>query len=688
MHWQQVEFDKALGVWALAVLKDAPTIDQRQDPCGTVLRPLEEAIEAKILSIPEGDAKPQAEEWSVSDLFTSLNNWVSSSSISTYDGDTYADWVELVNCGLWLLRNLEDEVETVDFRENTENILLQRDSGNYLQNGEIVSEGRHSTVFITQTTANTLHGSARQERRWFRIAKDLASSGISHQAVNAAGWCQGIALLRCEHRLAEVTTQEGDRRAALDGKPLTRPQTPIEQRAKDESSSRKKRLTLEELIERRKHGQDMAEDDAWRKVDELYYKMRPYRRARRHLRDRLNSHVSVTHAHSIILVGRELQLMYADRQGLILTTPIHVVHNFPTFLALLFILQRFSQKEWGKLPSLSRGVLRLDGINYDITRPRKFRRPHEIIGPHSWIVATSKGPLAGSRVVAKFSWQDKPTQDLEHNWLMKAWDALPEDRVHLLQCLGWKEYETATTRTIRESFGLDVNNPRRYYVVLLPHFSLVLRELPSRLWLTVFWDCFKVYFKLWKRGICRGSVTDTSMGLRLVKGGEKPWVGVWNDFDHASDTTNSDGNPEAAGSLFESRAGHAGKTRTWYDEVESFLWVGIYDNCIYETLPTDPAPTEKQLELRRCLYQWRYYNNRIIGAQKLFCLSKKEWEEYIPTEEHTENWPWIQKLAELVASEDTAQMEEQDLYDRIITDICEPSLKAWGPDLYNDRLSF
>lgn len=72
---KHVEFNKALGIWALAVLKDGPTAVQHQDPCVTVLRPLKEAIEAKILSIPERDTRPQAdwkfeaEGWSVDNLF-------------------------------------------------------------------------------------------------------------------------------------------------------------------------------------------------------------------------------------------------------------------------------------------------------------------------------------------------------------------------------------------------------------------------------------------------------------------------------------------------------------------------------------------------------------------------------------------------------------------------------------------
>ncbi|TFK64752.1 hypothetical protein BDN72DRAFT_252100 [Pluteus cervinus] len=482
---KEVDFHKALSVWAMAVLKDKPTAEQLQDPSRTVLQPLEEAIKVKVLGVSTEGAEPQAGDWSVNDLFSALNRWVLSSTKYSYWGKSYADWVKLVNCGLWLVRNLEKEVEAVDFRENSENILLQHDGGNHVSNGKIV-EGEFGTVILTQTTANTLHGSARQERRWFSIAKDLAPSRFSDDKAQAAYWHKAMALLRCEHQEADFTPEEHDSLTSLDLKFLKslelpeRPKTPVEEKLEGE----------DEWFKRRPGGglHDIV-PILQLKEEELEYQLRPYEGAKRYLRDRLSSRVNMTHGHAMILVGRHLQLMYADRQGIILTTPIHVVREFPSFLALLFILQRFSPREWGEHPGISRSVLRVGGIRYTLGRGQRFHSPTGIVGTQS-LAAHLQGP-DGKLYAAKFSWQNKATHELEHNWLKKAWDAVPDDGQHLLECLGWKEFDTVTTRTIRESFGLEPGEPRRYYVIVLPPVLKVLRQLKGELWLRIFWDCFK-----------------------------------------------------------------------------------------------------------------------------------------------------------------------------------------------------
>ncbi|TFK64756.1 hypothetical protein BDN72DRAFT_252180 [Pluteus cervinus] len=697
-HAQEVDFHKALSVWATTVLKDKPTAGQLQDTCRTVLQPLEETIKAKVLDVSTAvAAKPQAGDWSVNDLLSALNR-VSSSQCS-HQRDSYADWIKLVNRGLWLVRNLESDIAKVDFRGNTENILLQHDGGNYFQNGEIVDDER-STAIITQTTANALHGSARQERRWFPIAKYLAASRFSDDRARAAHWRKSTALLRCEHQEADFTPEEHDSLTSLDFRFFGSWQLPGRPKAlvdddnyegwdgEDDASKKlwRKSQKLSPGMKRRPGRGPHDVISTWElEQEELAFKSRPYERAKKYLRDRLGWHVNMTHAYAIILTGRQLQMMYADRQGIIVTTPIHVVREFPSFLALLFVLQRFSLKEWGEHPGISKDVLQVGGIRYRIGS-RKFHTPADIVGTQNLIV-----PLLGPNekfYTAKFSWQTKATAELEHSWLKKAWDAAPRDRNHLLECIGWREYDPVTTRTIRECFGLDVGEPRRYYVIVLPDVFITksLRQLNGEHWLRTFWDCFKVYFKLWTLGICHGNVTDTNMVGVPREGNDKEWVGVLINFDHASSPTNLD---EQKGSgIFQSQILHGreggiegdSRPRSWYDEVESFLWVGVYDTCAYGKLPTSPRPTRKQLEIRDSIvFGWYEMesNARVLFGQKMLWLMEEPWDNHLPVVEHEHNWPWIRKLAQVVASEESKQMEDIDLYNVIIAEVCEPSLRSW-----------
>ncbi|KAF8182310.1 hypothetical protein BJ912DRAFT_928663 [Pholiota molesta] len=48
-----------------------------------------------------------------------------------------------------------------------------------------------------------------------------------------------------------------------------------------------------------------------------------------------------------------LWLWYYDRQGIIQSTGIKIFHDFPRFLLLLLIFQRFTQEDWGIIPTLN-----------------------------------------------------------------------------------------------------------------------------------------------------------------------------------------------------------------------------------------------------------------------------------------------------------------------------------------------
>ncbi|TFK64755.1 hypothetical protein BDN72DRAFT_252137 [Pluteus cervinus] len=709
--YQEVDFHKLLAFWATTVLEE-PNGDF--DAHDEVLLPLLRAIETQLLTKYITTTRRPDNKWVLPELFAALDAWVDASSSRT-EKDSYSPWVNLVNCALYLLREFESSVPGVKFRKVSDlNVLLQRNdptSLKYQHNLETVYR-KPDTVFISLATAIDIHPTTSygtDKLKWVAITKKYAPHELEvNDRLLQSHWTWRNVLFQFEHKTAKMTQQEHRYFDLLKASQFHE----LENEAKEAREARKAKEVGEELwdeilaVEEIEGGKEGKEGKKGKKGETPMSASDPGRLPENERNDkhviagiviepkgdltrnpyiqnadysiaRACSHVSIAHALGGILSGRNLRLSRADRQGVLYSTPINIIRDLSSFMALLFVLQRSNQEEWGEHPELSKNQLRLDAASYTLTAGR-YRTPWGITGRQSFVKPARDDN--GMDVAAKFSWQPQNENEREHEWLNKAWDALPNDRDHLLQCLGWREYDTSitTTETIRSSLNLEVGVPRRYYVVVLPVVSFTLRQLTGKEWLRVFWDCFKVYFKLWKKGICQGDVTDTNLAMREDTGSGKPGVGVLIDFDYAS-SAEKPRDKRTGSNIFKSRASHLKKQRIWYDEVESFLWVAVFDSCAYHDLPTKPRPTRQQLAQRKSVLQWALteLENDVCGSKDIF-LRTKGWIGMLPTTLQQGNWVWITKLAEIVAIEGAEKMDDQVLYDRIMADVCEPSLEGDG----------
>ncbi|TFK64758.1 hypothetical protein BDN72DRAFT_846282 [Pluteus cervinus] len=720
LYSQHVPFSQLLSLWSKSIQEGD---DEPQDP----LRQLLDTIKSEILSKYEKDSKhmPRKDKWTVQDLFSALEAWESSSSSD--EKDSYADWANLVNCGLYLVKDLEKKVQGVNFRGKKGNVLLQHnDPNNFTLGHNRPTVRQPSTLFMTQKTADRIHDSHLMPRmesddlRWTETTKKYAT----RPPQTNLGWDE--VLMQFEHRKAKQKTEESEYFAKLQKLEF-----------KELGSSAAVVIVYDEEVGLKVKGNDVQEEEqeeiaAVKEVDDMgpgpIERLRrlkakgavrssprgsnastrvtedlvdarhaaslpfipekdftddPYNQSGEYSAQR-SSHISVIHVLSAVVIGRNLRLIHADRQGVIITDPIHVVRDFPLFLAMLFIFQRFLPEEWGRLPALSGTEFtpNFGDTPTTYTIGDTLYKSWGIVGRHT-IVKSVKSP-DGATYAAKFSWQYRPGKEREHLWLKRAWDALqPSDQVHIPQCIAWEEYGI-TTATIRERLGLplDTGKSRRYYMVLLsPRISGNLRheKMVGKIWLKAFWDCFKVYFKLWKSGICQGDITDTNMGVRVLEDSEhsgnteQGWVGVLIDFDCATDTTNPE--DERTGSrLFKSRAAHLDEQREWYDEVESFLWVGVFRTCVYGD-PPKKEMTEAQAKKKEKLISWgRMQEDALLGA-KTYWLEREGWKGHAAQRKQGANWKWVQELAKIVAAPGAKALGEQGLYDKIIKEVCTPSLE-------------
>ncbi|PPQ69533.1 hypothetical protein CVT26_001791 [Gymnopilus dilepis] len=113
------------------------------------------------------------------------------------------------------------------------------------------------------------------------------------------------------------------------------------------------------------HVQDVRQEVVAGRVQCAYYAL-----------EMLSYSVGVHHAVNLLLIDRILFIWYYDRQGIVQSTGIDIFKDFPRFVALLFLFQRFSLEDWGIIPAFNPEAVDKHGLsNACSTAPKSDKDP-------------------------------------------------------------------------------------------------------------------------------------------------------------------------------------------------------------------------------------------------------------------------------------------------------------------------
>jgi Fungal protein kinase len=96
--------------------------------------------------------------------------------------------------------------------------------------------------------------------------------------------------------------------------------------------------------------------------------------------------------HSNNCLGSLLYICWFDHQGLIGSSAIDVSKDLEGYLVLLFILQRFKDEEWGRLPALDDPTIDIQDKTWKVDAKDILHKPWGIIGRNTTVIGCSQQP--------------------------------------------------------------------------------------------------------------------------------------------------------------------------------------------------------------------------------------------------------------------------------------------------------
>ncbi|TFK58917.1 hypothetical protein BDN72DRAFT_966213 [Pluteus cervinus] len=402
-----------------------------------------------------------------------------------------------------------------------------------------------------------------------------------------------------------------------------------------------------------------------------------------------------THAHAFVLQEGILYMMIADRSGVIISKGFNVVENFHLYLALLFVLQRFDQSQWGLFTPLDGETITISNREY-VSTNRVVYRSRGIVGKHSTVQLYAYLEDGFKRRVAVKVYWPRRDRSPEEDYLKKIQETLDKNpRVHghtpfLLDAHHWT---VTNTLRIRVALGCDLSIPRHLAVLVMRECEGTIRDLRGQQYACVMLDCIKAHFALWEAGIRHGDISDENLlyrGLveeekqRFLKRFEPPGpaeyaivdelrIGILADFDMATPTSHR--YPERGTTQFMSARlldlfcqTSGPPPHEYLDEIEAFMWVAVVDSA---TLPPEERDNGSLFPVR--YFGWgRTTPDYQTGLEKSEWLRWRDFPPHVPTESHEKTWSMLWPLVNIVRSfrkkeKDGEKFEAKELYDEIVT---------------------
>ncbi|KAI6000221.1 hypothetical protein F5J12DRAFT_264809 [Pisolithus orientalis] len=365
-----------------------------------------------------------------------------------------------------------------------------------------------------------------------------------------------------------------------------------------------------------------------------------------------SANIAGKHTLNFIVIGDNIWIWYYDHQGLISVAGFNFVQDLPRFLVLLYALQRFNLKDWGRntdfKPRLKMDVVESYTLEVDGCRLELYgkKQPHMGLAGRGTNVmdVTCEGLMPGNskkkadELVAKIYWAEE-ARVLEEVILRRVMAiADPTVRGHVPDLRFAKRFPVSTS-TIREALGLE--NPdkgSRTLILLVSKKLSPVYELPGDEMFDAWRQCVLCHYTLWSKGIHHRDVSHSN--LMYYRDGSKE-MGVLNDYDLSSltDFDNPMGDertgtmPFMANDLLE-RDGLGGNVEHLYrHDMESFIYVFIWISLQYKNgILLKPGPLDS----------WFTTDAHGCIKEKLYFLSA------LPVPDNTNNGTLVLTLADFL----------------------------------------
>ncbi|KAG1751618.1 uncharacterized protein EDB91DRAFT_1216918 [Suillus paluster] len=313
------------------------------------------------------------------------------------------------------------------------------------------------------------------------------------------------------------------------------------------------------------------------------------------------ANVAVKHVLNLIVIDNIVWVWYYDRQGTIQCSGIDFVADLPRFMVLLYALQRFKAKDWGRNEHFKKaqkeGYLKLDidGVDLELHTSSEERVTHyglkgratNVFPVTSKFLAKKYANDPGVKkdgMVAKIFWAEEQ-RDSEPEILKKVAEIAEKEEAvkgHVPQLLWSHKFENPTS-TIRKALGVpEAEKGSRVLYILVFRKLLPITALEGEELFNVWRQCILCHIALWKEGVHHRDVSPPNM--MFYKTDKGVLIGVLNDFDLSSLATRQgpQGNERTGTVPFMALdlltpEGQRGEVEHLYrHDLESFIWVLVW----------------------------------------------------------------------------------------------------------------
>ncbi|KAG0695565.1 hypothetical protein DFH29DRAFT_1083311 [Suillus ampliporus] len=333
------------------------------------------------------------------------------------------------------------------------------------------------------------------------------------------------------------------------------------------------------------------------------------------------ANVAVKHLLNLIVVDNVLWVWYYDRQGIIQCSGIDFIWDLPRFMVLLYALQRFKLKDWGRNEHFKKtakeGFLKLDidGVDLELHTSAEERVTHyglkgratNVFPVTSEYLAKKYSDDPGVKkegMVAKIFWaEEQRTSEPE---ILQKVEEIAETQEAVkgrVPQLLWSHKFKNPTSAVREALGVpEPEKGSRVLYIIVFRKLLPITELYGDDFFNVWRQCILCHLALWKGGVYHRDVSPPNMMYYKTKDGVL--IGILNDYDLSSlATTQGPLGNERTGTVpfmaldLLSPEGQRGKVQHLYrHDLESFIWVLVWVCLRYRQgvlLPRETRPFDE-----------------------------------------------------------------------------------------------
>ncbi|KAG2149123.1 uncharacterized protein EDB93DRAFT_1103681 [Suillus bovinus] len=254
-----------------------------------------------------------------------------------------------------------------------------------------------------------------------------------------------------------------------------------------------------------------------------------------------------------IVIDNVMWIWYWDRQGIIECSSINFTQDLPSFMMLLYALQRFTLHDWGR-------KMDFFSVQAEGKRCHEFKIKDEKLGEVDLLLHTSHDKrvthygLQGRAtdvvlvisealtkkyrnfrdgMVAKILWGEanctsEPEIINKVKEIGKVHDTV-KDHIHELL---WHHQSMNPTSIIREALGVpEPTTGSRVLYIILFHKLLTITKLHGKELFDAWHQCILCHLTLWKEGVCHRDVSPGNL-MWYWKDGRR--IGLLNDYDLSS----------------------------------------------------------------------------------------------------------------------------------------------------------